>query len=109
MAPPIQCSQNPVTHSEIPPECSSIVHFAKLDELLESATWSAVEWVEWWATGIYEKEFGRKPSSDVKLQKAFEFIRKLVPLTVPDEMLRMRVESTLAKKEKMDASDNPTP
>ena len=34
MAPPIQCSQGPVTHPEIPPECSSIVHFAKLDELL---------------------------------------------------------------------------
>ena len=34
MAPPIQCSQGPVTHPEIPPECSSIIHFAKLDELL---------------------------------------------------------------------------
>jgi len=34
MAPQIQCPQGSVNPQEIPPECSSIVHFAKLDELL---------------------------------------------------------------------------
>ena len=34
MAPQTQCSHSPLNHPEVPPECSSIVHFAKLDELL---------------------------------------------------------------------------
>jgi hypothetical protein len=73
-----------------------------LEDFLSAVIPQALEWVEWWATHIFEPKYGRKPSSDEKLAKCVQHVEGKLPTwaRVASEEILLRVETALSTAKK---------